>query len=389
MMVVPPFIHGHAGHADWRVALAECRRQLIGRGAGIGSPYTLGWCYFTDYHAGAAEAILQELHGVFPGVQWVGTDGVGVAASGIEYFDEPGIVLMLAALAPETFRLFSGRRPLAGQESGFSAHTALVHSDGTTPGLQDLIRELSANTATGYLFGGLSSARRSPVHLAEGVFSGGLSGVLFSGEVGLISRVTQGCQPIGPVRRITSAQDNYVLTLDDQPALDSLLSDLDLDPDLDGDELIESLGPVLVGLSIGADDTPHWPGQFGSDTQVRHLIGVDPRHRVLAVAEHIVDGTRLAFCSRNPESARGDLVRIATEIRDQLESGAGTALGALYVSCSGRGGPHFGERHGELRTLRQALGEVPLVGFFAGGEIARDRLYGYTGVLTVFTGEST
>ena len=31
------------------------------------------------------------------------------------------------------------------------------------------------------------------------------------------------------------------------------------------------------------------------------------------------------------------------------------------------------------------MGEVPLVGFFAGGEIARHHLYGYTGVLTVFT----
>jgi small ligand-binding sensory domain FIST len=29
---------------------------------------------------------------------------------------------------------------------------------------------------------------------------------------------------------------------------------------------------------------------------------------------------------------------------------------------------------------------VPLVGFFAGGEIARHHVYGYTGVLTVFTG---
>jgi small ligand-binding sensory domain FIST len=28
---------------------------------------------------------------------------------------------------------------------------------------------------------------------------------------------------------------------------------------------------------------------------------------------------------------------------------------------------------------------VPLVGFFAGGEIARHHVYGYTGVLTVFT----
>jgi len=35
--------------------------------------------------------------------------------------------------------------------------------------------------------------------------------------------------------------------------------------------------------------------------------------------------------------------------------------------------------------VQHALGDVPLVGFFAGGEIARHHLYGYTGVLTVFT----
>jgi len=34
--------------------------------------------------------------------------------------------------------------------------------------------------------------------------------------------------------------------------------------------------------------------------------------------------------------------------------------------------------------VRHALGDVPLVGFFAAGEIAHRHLYGYTGVLTVF-----
>jgi small ligand-binding sensory domain FIST len=38
-----------------------------------------------------------------------------------------------------------------------------------------------------------------------------------------------------------------------------------------------------------------------------------------------------------------------------------------------------------LQWIRHALGDVPLVGFFAGGEIAHHHLYGYTGVLTVFT----
>src|SRR6202795_3171765 len=95
---------------------------------------------------------------------------------------------------------------------------------------------------------------------------------------------------------------------------------------------------------------------------------------------------RLAFCTRNAEAAQLDLVRIATEIRAELESGAARHMaGAVYVSCSGRGGPHFGARHAELQVVRKALGDVPLVGFFAGGEIARHHLYGYTGVLTVFT----
>ena len=58
--------------------------------------------------------------------------------------------------------------------------------------------------------------------------------------------------------------------------------------------------------------------------------------------------------------------------------------GAIYVSCSGRGGPHFGGPSAELQVVRRALGDVPLIGFFAGGEIARDHVYAYTGVLTVF-----
>ena len=45
----------------------------------------------------------------------------------------------------------------------------------------------------------------------------------------------------------------------------------------------------------------------------------------------------------------------------------------------------FGGASAELQIVRHALGDVPLTGFFAGGEIARHHVYGYTGVLTVFT----
>jgi small ligand-binding sensory domain FIST len=58
--------------------------------------------------------------------------------------------------------------------------------------------------------------------------------------------------------------------------------------------------------------------------------------------------------------------------------------GGVYVSCVGRGVNLFGPDSAELGLIRDVLGEFPLVGFYANGEISHRRLYGYTGVLTLF-----
>jgi len=409
-----PFLHAHATHADWRVALARVLAQLATQRehSAAGEP-TLGWCYLTDHHAPAAEELLAALRERYPGVDWVGAVGVGVCASGVEYYDEPGLAVMLAALPREQFRVFSGHRPLAGaREAGspFTAHTALVHADPATPELSGLIAELSERVDSGYLFGGLASARNRTLTIAAdaaepgGVLEGGLSGVAFSEEVALLSRVTQGCQPVGPLRRITEAERNVVYALDGEPALDCLLDDLDVDENLPRDAL-PKLRSTLVGLS-GEDhgaadefDTPARAGSFGTETRVRHLIGLDPQRRGIAIADLAEPGQQLAFCRRDVEAARRDLIRIGAEIRSALEpeelplgpeapeapAEGRRIVGALYVSCTGRGGPHFGAPSAELQLVRHALGDVPLVGFFAAGEIGHGRLYGYTGVLTAFT----
>ena len=93
-MSLASFVHAHAAHADWRVALAQSQRQIRAQIAARAArqdeltSFTLGWCYLSDYYAPAAEAILDALRVGLPGVAWVGTIGVGVAASGVEYFDE-------------------------------------------------------------------------------------------------------------------------------------------------------------------------------------------------------------------------------------------------------------------------------------------------------------
>lgn len=414
---MPHFAHAHATHPDARMAFAlaaaQLDAQLEARGA---APPTLGWLYLTDHLAARAELLLELARERWPGTAWVGAVGVGICASGVEYFDEPAVALMLSDPPRERFRVFSGAQPLppaasAGAPDGFVAHTALVHADPAAPDLDELIADLSARTASGYLFGGLASARTRVLHIADDVLEGGLSGVAFAAGVPLVSRVTQGCQPIGATRSITAAEGQVVLQLDGESALDVLLADLGL-ADLEPRAALPKLRATLVGLSDAQRaDVPARPGAFGPDVRVRHLIGLDPARRGVAVAERIDVGQRLAFCTRHVDAARRDLTRICAEVLDEFEpadalapvaphvaqptlqplpgetAGAGVAApiaGAVYVSCAGRGGPHFGAPSAELAIVRRTLGDVPLVGFFAAGEIGHRHLYGYTGVLTAF-----
>jgi small ligand-binding sensory domain FIST len=419
-----PFPYAHAGHPQWQTAaalvLAQLRAQMA-TGAFAAHP-TLALLYITDHYAESAEALLQFLGAELPLVtDWSGTVGLGIAANDAEYFDEPALAVMLMELPSDQYRVFSGVAPLS---LGFEVHSALVHADPATTDLAELVEELAQRTDSGYLFGGLSGSRSGSVQFAiagdgniqghghsTGVFRGGLSGVAFGPGVALVSRVTQGCKPVGRARRITQADHNVVVELDRESALDVMLQDLSISLEQPR-QALDAVRATLVGLSHPAVQRPgraFMPGRggdFGEDVTVRHIIGLDPARRGIAIAERVEVGMDLAFCQRNRQAASADLVRICAEIREELESPAGSlqahapavalgpeparhsgrrVAGAVYVSCSGRGGPHFGSPGAEMRIVRKALGDVPLVGFFASGEIAHHRLYGYTGVLTVFT----
>jgi small ligand-binding sensory domain FIST len=413
------FPTGHATHPQWRMAcglvLAQLRAQMALPGY-AGVP-TLGLLYITDHNAPHARAILDHLQAELPEVtDWVGTVGVGVCASNAEYIDEPALSVMLCDLPVDQYRVFSGVAPLSAG-LGFVPHTALVHADAHTPELAELIVEMAGRTRTGYLFGGLAASRGPVVQFAAsghgnapgqgaagGVFTGGLSGVAFGERVALISRVTQGAQPIAPERTVTAADGNVLLALDGEPALDLMLDDLQASL-REPRAALDVVRRTLVGLASPGEQGVRRSGNFGADVMVRHIIGVDPGRRGVAIAEQVQVGQRAAFCQRHPQAARADLMRICAEIREELEpeevtetTAAALAAshelssphparrirGAVYVSCAGRGGPHFGAPNAELQAVRHALGDVPLVGFFAGGEIARHHLYGYTGVLTVF-----
>ncbi len=408
------FPNAHATHPQWRMAAAMVLTQLqaqMARPQYARKP-SLGLLYITDHYAADADALLRYLAQQLPWVlDWSGTVGMGVAGNNVEYFDEPALSLMLCDLPPAQYRVFSGAAPLRHASTGagataFAAHTALVHADGHTPDLADLLVEMAGRTTSGYLFGGVAASRGASLAFARhagqgsavgGVLSGGLSGVAFSDQVGLVSRVTQDCQPIGPQTVVTEARGNVVLSLDGRPALDVLLETLGVQRNGAPQPALRLVRHTLVGLSSADAPALQATGHFGADTRVRHIVSLDVERGAVALAERVQVGMRLAFCRRHMHAARADLTRICTEIRDELVQEPlaprisqarpwpeRQICGALYVSCSGRGGQRFGGPSAELQTVRRALGDVPLAGFFASGEIAAHWLYAYAGLLTVF-----
>lgn len=415
------FPNGHATHPHWQMAADMVLAQLracMKTDAYAARP-SLGLLYITDHFADHAKALLDYLADELPGVtDWSGTVGVGICANSAEYFDEPALTVMLCDINPQDYRVFSGATPLSQSiMQGFDVHTALVHADPNTPELSELILDVADNTASGFVFGGLTSSRASDVQIAlnidrsqpvskrgKGVYVGGLSGVAFSSQVSLLTRVTQGCVPFSNMRTITEVKDHVVLTLDNAPALYALMQDLDVPID-NPRSAVDKVRETLVGLSQPDQPLLRLTGGLDDAAIVRHIIGLDPVRHGVAIAYHVKEGMKVAFCKRDAVSAKADLLRIATEIREALEPWEQSAqeaedladsllsqphpgrriAGAIYVSCTGRGGPHFGAPNAELNIIRRALGDVPLVGFFAAGEIAYQQVYGYTGVLTVFT----
>ena len=405
------FRHAHASHTDWSEATRQCLAELEAQAATgeYARHANLGFLYVTEPLRANLDEILATLKARTGIPNWVGSSAIGICATGIEYVDEAALAVMLGHFAPGSVNVFSGtqRPPTLGtctDGGAQAAFTALVHADPRTLDLPDLLLDMAGKLESEYLFGGVSSGRRGTRQIADRALAGGLSGAVFSSDVRLVSRVTQGAHPLPAARphEVTKANGNVIEALDGRPAFEVLLEDAGIRaraPILSGAEApredFTRLRQQLLalgrrGLFVGIE--PHGGDGYRertprTDYVIRHVVALDPGKGTVAVGAAMEAGQRLSFCTRDEAAARKDLIRICAEIRDHLDeqgSGSAKAKGAIYVSCVGRGSHMFGEQSEELRVIRHHLGDVPLVGFYASGEIGGRNLYGFTGVLTVF-----
>ncbi len=369
------FLMAHGAHKDWQHLTTDCITRL----GDIPPQANLGFVYATTPLAPHLGAILTRLRAATGVKHWVGGLGTGINCTGLEYYDAPALVLLVGAFPDDGFCMVPGQQgdlePLRAHCGPWYQrhrhHVGLMHGDPRNPAVPELLRLLSREIPGAQLLGGLTSSTDDYcLQIADHLTEGGISGVLFAPSATITHGLTQGCTPLGPVRQITECETNVIQSIDGRPALDVLYEDIG--------EILARVprriaGYIFVGLPVGSDH---------SDYLVRNLLGLDLTQRRVFIGEPVIPGQPLLFCRRDGNSARNDLVRMLRELRRRLP---GPAKGGVYISCLGRGRHLFGEDSRELRLIRDELGNVPLVGVFANGEFCGNRLYGYTGVLVLFS----
>ena len=161
-----------------------------------------------------------------------------------------------------------------------------------------------------------------------------------------------------------------LITLDDRPALEVLREDA---ATCFSGRLENVAQHVFAGLPVRGADT--------EDYLVRQIVGIDAKQQFVAVAENVQQGDSLFFCTRDRASASDDLERMLRSIKSGLYK---APRGALYYTCLGRG-PNLFER--DRRNCASSATTSARCRWWASSvtaKISHDRLYGYTGVLTLF-----
>jgi len=347
--------------SDWHLALEHAIHRLQ-RIDGA----NLGFVYFSDRFCAYGDRILERLQAATGVSHWVGASGIGVLGSEQAELDAPAISLMLCRLPEDSFRVFSGRRPLARD---FAAYGAVVHGDPATPDMSELVQDMASKVRAASLCGGLASARSHAVHVADATLSGGMSGVAFDDRIRLVTGVSQGCLALPGAWRVTEADEHNILAINGRPAIQALRDAAG--PAL-GADLRRAARSIRVGLTESDEDRRMF--------NVRHIVGTDLRRGSLVINDNIEAGQHLVFVRQDAESASEDFRTMLHGLRQACPE---PPVCGFYFSCSGRGGALFDRDDSEVAMIAEYFGDLPLVGFFAAGEIAGDRLHAFTGTLTL------
>lgn len=360
------------GHADFAVAFVtaehagEIPELVQAIGAAVGTPYVVG-CSASGVFAGGREV----------------EEGPAVGVLAVRSDSMRGTPFLFGDTGDHglTAGLHLGQRLLASRDSG---DVVIVWPDPYVVRPDRLLQGLDATLGPVPVSGGAASAAApsgGTFQFSGGeVATGAVSGLRLGGRFRHHVALTQGCRPLGPPKRVTSAHENLVLEIDGVPALEALRASA---PEGLFDDPADALQTLTIALlpEPGASTLRH--GEY----LVRNIVAVDPDTGVIAVAADVEEGQSILFAHREPEAAREDVERMAA--RAAAAAPAGGYRFGFYFDCLARGRSLYGREGVDSAALARHLPGVPLAGFFCNAEIAplrgANHLFTYTGVLVLFS----
>jgi hypothetical protein len=240
------------------------------------------------------------------------------------------------------------------------------HSEaGVTVDGESLIRYMEEVTGPDLkLFGGMAgddiTFTGTFVFTGSRVTDHGIAALVLDGDkIDFRGMALSGWKPIGISRTITKSEGNLIYTIDGQPALDTYLRFLGIDPTTIGDR-----------LHFFNTEAVHYPIQLareGREPKMCNPIGYDEEKGALICESEVPEGSSFRF-STPPDF---DIVETVLEKAGDLREQTGEAAEALLIfSCAGRLsalGPMAQQENEGLKDLWEA----PMAGFFTYGEFGR------------------
>mmetsp|Transcript_91780 Transcript_91780/g.205024 ORF Transcript_91780/g.205024 Transcript_91780/m.205024 type:complete len:729 (-) Transcript_91780:66-2252(-) len=218
----------------------------------------------------------------------------------------------------------------------------------------------------------------------------GVVGLALKGEVPLTGLVSRGCAPLMPAMQARSAEivdvgsteevgfgvEQYIVIPELISGDGSTKSPIEVAmkcqqrsnrmPVFSGVRLGEGSGYLLEGLSQASFERPNGamsvPCPSGAGTGAP------------GEASPAVKSCEVCFFKLDADACKADLRKLLGYLRTQCEESEEEVLGSVMFTCGGRNEMLFGEGYVDARYFQEAFPKVPMVGFWAGGEIGPQAL---------------
>lgn len=365
-----------------------------------GAPPDVAFVFFSAHHRADAVGLVEAIADTLLPRHWIGCSAGGIIGGGHEVEERPGLSITAACLpgvAAHTFRLDEADLPDAdapprawdtalGVSAADRPHFVVLADPFSFPA-DDLVRGLDYAFPASAKSGGLASAAERAgqnVLVVDGeVLRSGAVGLALTGAIVVDTIVAQGCRAIGAPMRVTRAQDNLIVELDGRAPLEVLRELLPRLSDRD-----QRLARSALFLGVATDPLIDEPGPDAY--LIRNILGVSPDSGALSVGDEPRAGQSVRFHLRDALAAAEDLETHMGRYAKRVLALPGTPppAGALLFSCLGRGQNLYGRPDHDTDLFRETVGDIPLGGFFANGEIGSvggtTHLHGFTSSFALF-----